>query len=425
MLTGSVSLVFLGKTQVFLLPEHRAGTEVGPRALETLVNFTPAAETGPRRYRVALLIETSNAYARGLLRGIYGHIQEHGAWSTFFPEQSRGDLPPRALDRWRGDGIIARIENERIARAVERLGVPVVDVSASQAMGGIPWVETDDEAVAQFAVDHLIERGFRSFAFCGDDRFAWSRFRSEAMGLLLAKAGFALHAYGEDSRALDEERKLSEWVQRLPKPVGVLACYDIRGRQLIEICKRSGIAVPEQVAVLGVDNDDLVCNLAVTPLSSIIPNATGTGYLAANLLAQMLAGERVEAKAHLLKPLGIVTRQSTDSFAIDDADLVRAAQYIRSNACAGIQVEDILRAVPLSRRVLEARFKKHFGHTPHDAILRVRLRRAQELLEETDLPLATIAERAGFLHSEYFSVAFKRVNQTTPSEYRRRLRAGK
>ena len=389
------------------------------------MNFTPAAETGPRRYRVALLIETSNAYARGLLRGIYGHIQEHGAWSTFFPEQSRGDLPPRALDRWRGDGIIARIENERIARAVERLGVPVVDVSASQAMGGIPWVETDDEAVAQFAVDHLIERGFRSFAFCGDDRFAWSRFRSEAMGLLLAKAGFALHAYGEDSRALDEERKLSEWVQRLPKPVGVLACYDIRGRQLIEICKRSGIAVPEQVAVLGVDNDDLVCNLAVTPLSSIIPNATGTGYLAANLLAQMLAGERVEAKAHLLKPLGIVTRQSTDSFAIDDADLVRAAQYIRSNACAGIQVEDILRAVPLSRRVLEARFKKHFGHTPHDAILRVRLRRAQELLEETDLPLATIAERAGFLHSEYFSVAFKRVNQTTPSEYRRRLRAGK
>ena len=393
--------------------------------METLVNFIPVSEAGTRRYRVALLIETSNAYARGLLRGIYGHIREHGSWATFFPEQSRGDLPPRSLDRWRGDGIIARIENERIARAVAKLGVPVVDVSASQAMGGIPWVETDDEAVAQTAVDHLMERGFRTFAFCGDDRFAWSRFRSEAMRGLLANAGYSLHAYGEDSRSLDDEQKLTEWVQQLPKPVGVLACYDIRGRQLIEICQRSGIAVPEQVAVLGVDNDDLVCNLAVTPLSSIIPNATGTGYLAASLLARMLAGERVEAKAHLLKPLGIVTRQSTDSFAIDDADLVRAAQYIRSHACSGIQVEDILGVVPVTRRVLEARFKKHFGHTPHEAIVRVRLRRAQELLEETDLPLATIAERAGFLHPEYFSVAFKRVNQTTPSEYRRRLRAGK
>jgi LacI family transcriptional regulator len=140
---------------------------------------------------------------------------------------------------------------------------------------------------------------------------------------------------------------------------------------------------------------------------------------------RMLAGDWVKAKAHLLKPLGIVTRQSTDSFAIDDEDLVRAAQYIRSHACSGIQVEDILGVVPLTRRVLEARFKKHFWHTPHEAILRVRLRRAQELLEETDLPLATIAERAGFLHPEYFSVAFKRVNQMTPSEYRRRLKAGK
>lgn len=377
---------------------------------------------GAKRRRVALLIETSNAYARGLLRGIYAHIREHGSWSTFFPEQSRGDLPPGSLDKWGVEGIIARIENPGIAQAVARLGVPVVDVSASRSMGGIPWVETDDEAVARFAVDHLMERGFRSFGFCGDDRFAWSRLRCEAMRRQLAEAGIGMHEYGGNSRSIHDERRLAAWVRQLPKPVGVLACYDIRGRQLIEVCQRDHVAVPEQVAVLGVDNDDLVCNLSATPLSSIVPNATGTGYLAASLLSQWLAGREVEAKAHLLKPLGIVTRQSTDSFAIDDDDLVRAARFIRENACSGISVDDILRVVPLTRRVLEARFRKQFGHTPHEAILQARLRRAQELLKETGLPLATIAHRAGFTHPEYFSVAFKRVHAITPGEYRRQIR---
>ena len=382
-----------------------------------------------KRYRVALLIETSNAYARGLLQGIYSYVREHGSWSTFFPEQSRGDLPPKNLTGWRGDGIIARIENDRIAEIVSKLKIPVVDVSASQAMQGIPWVETQDDSIAQLAVDHFLERGFRNFAFCGDTRFAWSRYRCEGMKRLLARQGYDFFAFGDadgegkESRSVNDEKQLTRWLQKLPKPVGVLACYDIRGRQIIEICQRNHIAVPEQVAVLGVDNDELVCNLAETPLSSIIPNAKGTGYLAASLLSQMLEGEKVEAKAHLLKPLGIVTRHSTDSLAIDDAQLIRAAHYIREHACSGINVEDILRVVPLTRRVLEARFKKYFGHSPHDAIQRVRLRRAEELLKETDLPLATVADRAGFIHTEYFSVAFKRWKEISPSTYRSQMRS--
>lgn len=385
---------------------------------------TPSPSARKKRRRVALLIETSNAYARGLLRGIYSYVREHGSWSTYFPELSRGDLPPRSLKGWRGDGIIARIENSQIAQIIADLNLPVVDVSASQALRGIPWVETHDESIAQLAVDHLLERGFRHFAFCGDDRFAWSRYRCEGMKRLLSGKGYFFDAFGEtgDVHRHHEERDLTRWLQKLPKPVGVLACYDIRGRQLIEICQRNGIAVPEQVAVLGVDNDELVCNLAETPLSSIIPNAKGTGYLAASLLSKMLDGQPVEPVAHLLKPLGIITRQSTDSFAIDDPDLIKAAQYIRENACSGINVEDLLKIVPLTRRVLEARFKKYFGHSPHDAIQKARLRRAEELLEETDLPLATIADRAGFVHSEYFSVVFKRMKEITPSAYRERMR---
>lgn len=421
---------FAGKMRILPQPSRLPAGKTAfwrPGAPEQIVNFTPLPPGKKKRFRVALLIETSNAYARGLLRGIYSFVREHGTWSTYFPEQSRGDLPPKNLAQWRGDGIIARVENTSIAEVVSQLKVPVVDVSASQAIRGTPWVETHDESIAQLAVDHLLERGFRNFAFCGDSRFAWSGNRCEGMKRLLAKAGFELHAYGEggDGKGINEEGQLTQWLKKLPKPVGVLACYDIRGRQLIEICQRNQIAVPEQVAVLGVDNDELVCNLAETPLSSIAPNAKATGYLAASLLARMLEGQEVEAKAHLLKPIGIVTRQSTDSFAIDDEELVKAARYIRENACAGINVEDILRVVPLTRRVLESRFRKHFGHTPHEAILRARLRRAEELLEETDLPLATIADRSGFAHPEYFSVAFKRINRTTASEYRRRVRGGR
>ena len=377
------------------------------------------------RYRVALLIETSNAYARGLLQGIYSHIREQGGWSTFFPELSRGDAPPESLKRWRGDGVIARIENRHIAEIVSRLKVPIVDVSATGSLPNVPWVETHDESIAQLAVQHLQERGFRNFAFCGEDRFAWSQYRSDGMKRILARLGYPCHTFGESTtkltasrRAPDEEQQLTAWVRSLPKPVGILCCYDIRGRQLIEICAQNQIAVPEQVAVLGVDNDDLVCNLAETPLSSIIPNAHGAGYLAATLLARMLAGERVEGKAHLLEPLGIETRQSTDSLAIDDQELIRAARFIREHACSGIKVEDILREVPLTRRVLESRFKRYFGHSPHDAIQRVRLRRAEELLKETDLPLTVIADRAGFIHAEYFSVVFKKHKGIAPSQFR-------
>ncbi len=372
------------------------------------------------RHRVALLIETSNAYARGLLRGIYSFAREQGSWATFLPEHSRGELPAQSLNRWRGDGIIARIENQQIADMVARLKLPVVDVSATGALPNVPWVETHDESIAQLAIDHFRQRGFRHFAFCGDDRFAWSRYRREGMQRLLENSSQTCHVFGSQVvRSLnDDEQELTEWLLKLPKPVGILSCYDLRGRQLIEICQRNQIAVPEQVAVLGVDNDELVCNLSEIPLSSVIPNASGAGYLAAKLLSQMLAGETIDATAHLLKPMGIVTRQSTDSLAIDDAVVIQAMQFIREHACSGIKVEDLLRTTKLTRRVLESRFKKYLGHSPHDAIQNVRLRRAEELLIETDLPLAIVADRSGFLHTEYFSVVFKRWKGVSPSQYR-------
>jgi len=188
--------------------------------------------------------------------------------------------------------------------------------------------------------------------------------------------------------------------------------------QVLDACRRLGVPVPDEVAVVAVDNDELLCELAHPPLSSVIPNTRRTGYEAAALLDRLMNGGRARGETHLIPPLGVATRQSTDVLAIEDPHVSRAVRYIREHACDGINVRDVLRAVPQSRRLLEARFKKLLGRTPHEEILRVQLRRVKQLLTETDLPLETIAERTGFAHPEYLSVVFRREVGQPPSRYR-------
>lgn len=378
-----------------------------------------------RRRQVALLIETSNAYARGLLQGIVHYIREHQPWSFHLMEQGRGDDPPAWLEKWNGDGIIARIETPRIAGAVVRAAVPAVDVSAARLVPALPWVETDDESIARLAAEHLLERGFKHFAYCGDARFNWSTWRERNFCAAVEAAGQSVHRYQLATGAGDlaaEARDLRRWLEALPKPVGIMACYDIRGQQVLDACRQAGLAVPAEVAVIGVDNDELLCDLASPPLSSVIPNAHRTGYEAAALLNKLMAGRTVPPKAHLIPPLGVAARQSTDVLAVDDRDIARAVQFIREHACEGIAVGDVLQAVPLSRRVLEQRFQRLLGRTPREEILQVRLNRVKQLLSETDLPLYLVAERTGFEHVEYLSVVFKRETGVTPSAFRADVR---
>jgi LacI family transcriptional regulator len=204
-----------------------------------------------------------------------------------------------------------------------------------------------------------------------------------------------------------------------------MACYDFRGQQVLDACRRMNIAVPDEVAVIGVDNDELLCELANPPLSSVIPNTYRTGYEAAALLAEMMAGRSFRSEAHLIPPLGVATRQSTDVLAIHDRNIARAIHYIRNNACNGINVQDVIKAVPQSRRLLEKRFMKFLGRTPHEEIIRVQLDRVKQLLTQTDLPLEEIAPRTGFAHVEYLSVAFKRETGMPPSKFRAQNRPKK
>lgn len=377
---------------------------------------------------MALLVETSNEYARGLLRGIIAYVREHRPWSTYLAEQARGDEPPAWLQDWQGDGIIARVENKRICKAVSGLNMPVVDVSAANLAPGVPWVETDDTAIAAAAFEHLLERGFRNFAFVGDDRFNWSTWRRERFVARAAAAGFEVSVVHSSvvARAgaewTAETTQLSHWLLSLPKPVGVMACYDLLGRQVLESCRQASLAVPDEVAVIGVDDDELICELSDPPLSSVAPDAHRTGYDAAALLDRMMAGERVPAEGHFVRPLGVVSRASSDVLAIDDVDVSVAVRFIREHACQGMDVNDVVERVALSRRVLEARFKKLIGRSPHEEIDRVQMNRAQELLRETNLSLVQVAAKVGFPHAEYLSVVFKKKTGMTPREYRKQHR---
>jgi LacI family transcriptional regulator len=198
-----------------------------------------------------------------------------------------------------------------------------------------------------------------------------------------------------------------------------MACNDFRGTQALDACRRAGIAVPEEVAVVGVDNEELVCTLANPPLSSVVPNARSIGYEAAALLDRLMRGEPEPTTPLFIPPVEVITRLSTDVNAIADPEVATAMRFIREHACEGIAVADVLSQVPVSRSVLQRRFRGLLGRSIHGEIAGVRLQRAKQLLIETDLPLAAIAQRTGFSHVEYLCAAFRQATGLPPGTYRR------
>jgi LacI family transcriptional regulator len=251
---------------------------------------------------VALLIETSNRYGRDLLYGVRDWMRDGEHWVIRFSEQARLAPLPSWLHDWRGDGIIARVDSSASAAALRRTGLPVVDVSAERFASEFPRVSVDNHAVARLAAEHLLGKGFRHFAFCGDGRFIWSQQRGREFRRRLEAAGSSCAVFegrpaGRKSRGSDAEmRQIADWLAAQPRPLGVFACYDGRAQQVIEACQLRDWAVPDDVAVLGVDNDEVLCELCSPPLSSVQPNARRTGYEAAAMLAQLMKGHSLASE---------------------------------------------------------------------------------------------------------------------------------
>ena len=373
--------------------------------------------------RVAILVETSNAYGREIQLGIADHAREGGRWSMFAEQHELGAPPPPWLLRQAWDGIISRPTTPPLARTFRRMRVPVVDLNDLHRDLGFPRLQSDNRAIGRLAADHLRERGFTRFAYCGFTAEPWAAERRDGFLAAVRPAAVACHETRWRGEGVlpwaAEQAGMAAWLAALPRPVGIFACNDARARHVLEACRSVGLAVPDVAAVVGVDDDELLCRMCDPPLSSVVPDAHRIGVEAARLLDRLMSGRAAPTSVRRVAPRAVVTRRSTDTLAVADADVAAALRFIRDHACDGIGVADVLGQVPLSRSLLDRRFHDCLGRSPHTEIRAVQLRQATRLLEETDLPLKQVAARCGLAGMEYLSYLFKRTFGTSPGSYRR------
>ncbi len=377
--------------------------------------------------QIALLVDTATSWGRRIIRGVARYARQQGGWDLWLEQRcqhSPGRLPPG----WRGDGVIARVADRSMARHLAAAPGPVVNVSAAPAPGGrFPTVTADLRVAARLAVGHLLDQGFRNFGYFAPLGLSYVDIHHRSFVGALADAGHPCSVLAARRGARvrpwrKRQRDLQAWLDALPKPVAVLTWTSDRGREVLHACRALGLLVPEQVAVLGGDEDVLLCETCNPPLSGVALTSERIGHEAAALLHRLLEGARPPTAPILIEPTRVVIRQSTHTLAIDDRTLAQAVAFIRAHAAVPIRVGDVLRAVPMSRSRFERRFHATFGRSPAAEIRRVHLERARELLADTDLPIPDVAEASGFQSREYLAYAFKRATGMTPREFRTRVR---
>ena len=377
-----------------------------------------------RKRKVAVLIESTRAYARELIRGIALHNREYRDWEITFTPHGLGETSSNWIKTWPGDGILARIDDRHTFRTIARKKLPTIDLRRSFVSPQIPRIGPDDERAVTLLFQFLRHRGFRRFAFVGISRDIHTPMdvRRETCRRLAKECDF----FAEleiDVSALNEssgknERRLVRWLQRLPIHAAVLASNDDLGFRILNACQKAGRFVPDDLAVTGIGNDDCLCELAMPGLTSIDLNPRRIGYEAAEMLRKMMDENQTYPASTLIEPKRIVARASTNVLSTGDEKVNTALRLIRERACDGVTVKEVLRQVRLSRVTLENRFKKTIGQTVYQAILETRLERVQELLSSTDLTIKTIAGRCGFDYPEYLMLLFRRRFGLTMNAFR-------
>lgn len=385
--------------------------------------------------RVAIIIGQASSYGREVLDGIGRYALINGPWHLQLDyEFSRWRLPPW-LKKWKGDGIISRIASEEIRKFADQSGIPVVDLNDVVHTLGLPYIYNDQDAVGRLAATHLLEKEYRHFAFIGQRGLSWSDRRAAAFREAVEKPGLSYSEFkGTEYRKIharsgggmyrnsvweSETESVGDWVRQLPKPVGILSCNSFRGMQLLEICRSTGIAVPESAAIVAGDNEETVCEITSPSLTAVELDGQTIGFHAADVLDRAMRGIDISGTALFVPPRGIVARHSTMLTAVNDGTLGKSLEFIRENYRYNIIPEDVAEKTGVSLRKLQLLFRKKLNCTIHDRILMFKLEMAATLLRQTDLNLTEIAYRSGFNYPQQLSDAFVRKHGIRPGEYRK------
>jgi len=372
--------------------------------------------------KVILLIETSRAFGREFLYGVARYSKLHGPWAFYREPRNLKSHIPR-LTNWQANGIIMR--NSIISTELLKLKIPTIMILHDpKGPGNVHSVITEGNRISELAAEHLLNRGLRNFAYCGFDDFHWSNERKIYFQKLIEDAGFKTYIYNEGASKKHktwekEQVRMAEWLRILPKPVGIMTCNDDRGNHVLEACKVAKLNVPEEVSVIGVDNDELVCDLCDPPLTSIALNSKSAGYAAAELLDNLMKGQNIQNQQIHVTATHVVKRQSTDILAIEDADVVSAIRFIRQNAKSKIRVNDVVANTCLSRRSLESHFRNYLKRSIQEEIRKVRTELISQMLIETNLSIAEITSTFNFTDLEHMSRYFRKEKGISLRDFRR------
>ena len=379
--------------------------------------------------RVAILVESSRAFGRGLIQGISSFALTQDDWQLCYREATLEMGIAEWLEDWKGDGIIARPRSLQDVKALERSGIPTVDLLGEVGHSRLTTIVPDNLAIAQLAVDFLIRAGFKQLAFCGYPGIRFSDEREKAFVQEAQQQGLVVNCYmsgGQRSSDIPlretwssgREDELREWLRGLEQPVAILACNDVRALELSSVCRVEGIHVPESVSILGIDDDELICEMSHPPLSSIQPDLAQQGAAGAEALLQIMKGGRPDFRRLTVPPIKIVERPSTDVLVSDDERIIASLRFVRENYHRSIGADDVADHIGVSRSLLDQIYKSKLGFTVSQEIRRLRLSRVKHLLRHSDLTLVEIARCTGFSSSTSLSHFFKSFSGMSPGVFR-------
>ena len=383
-------------------------------------------ETKRKRVKhIALALPLDIAFVERLLPGILDFARDQGGWVfTRIPERLTSSF--EWLRNWEGDGAFVLISNKTDVKVAQSLPMPIVNVGGYVKDVRVPTVTLDQQMVGRLAAEHLLARRFHRFGYYGVRDLWYSQQRRIGFETALLEAGYKCNSIESTNliRSPWDWRRvggqLARWLRSLQPPVGIMASWDLRAQMLSEACTMIGLRVPEDVAIVGVDNDTIACEFCIPQLTSVSRNDREVGWRAANLLSQLLEGKRSLKLPILIPPDRVVARRSTDTFVIEDAEVARIVQQVRDHLNEVFGVERILRLSTLSRRQLEQRFRRGVGSSPYAFLNELRVERAKLLLAQSHKrALTTVASECGFSELRRFRMVFRRITKLSPAEYRR------